>query len=527
MRRRNGTVARALLIGGLIVALTACTGSTSSGASGSARGFTASASPRSVPVTDPAAETLAENAKPGSTAWRLAATSMATDAQLAGYTDATSVVRGQDFGLHVRSTLGAWTATAYRIGWYAGTGAREVWESAPTPQTKQPTPTIDAHHRVVAGWSRSLTVKTTDWPGGTYLLVLQAGGRWRYATLTVRSQRAAGRLVLVGATAMYQAYNAWGGYSLYKGPTAASPRASEVSFDRPYDGNGAPKMLSFDAPIIRRAEKLGLPLAYLTSADLERPGILAGALGVVSLGHDEYWSLPMRAAVTAARDAGVNVAFLGSNALYWRIRFADNGRTVVTYKIDAPTADPVHDEPATTAQWRQAPHADPENSLTGMLYECFPAEGAFVVRDPGFYLFAGTGVVKGRSYAGLAGTEVDRAYPIARTPANLQVVAHSPVTCGPRKRTYSDMTYYTTASGAGVVSVGTMRWAWALEGPNSRLGIDPAGSRFVQTVTDNILRVMVAGPMGRAHPAVSDLATLGASSSTSNGSGGPVAPRAP
>lgn len=451
---------------------------------------------------------------------------MATDAQLAGYADATSVPPGAPFGLHVRSTLGPWTVTAYRIGWYGGAGGRRVWASPPTAPTTQPAPTIDSHHRVVAGWSRSLTVPTTDWPVGTYLLVLEAGGRWRDATVTVRSAATTGRLVLVGATAMYQAYNAWGGYSLYKGPTSSSPRASEVSFDRPYDGSGAGKMLEFDAPLIRRAEKLGLPLAYLTSADLERPGVLDGALGVVSLGHDEYWSLPMRQAVTRARDAGSNLAFLGANAVYWRIRFSDRGRTLVSYKIDAPTTDPVRDEPATTAQWRQAPHADPENSLTGMLYECFPAEGAFVVRDADFFLFAGTGAVKGTSYAALAGTEVDRAYPIAGTPQDLQVVAHSPVTCGPAKRTYSDMTYYTTASGAGVVAVGTMRWARAVEGPSTTLGIGHAGSTFAQEVTDNILRAMAAGPMGRAHPAVGDLAGLGASASTTTGTGGPVAPGA-
>ena len=43
-----------------------------------------------------------------------------------------------------------------------------------------------------------------------------------------------------------------------------------------------------------------------------------------------------------------------------------------------------------------------------MLYVCFGHKGSFVVRDPGFFLFAGTGVVRGTTYPGLAATEVDR-----------------------------------------------------------------------------------------------------------------------
>lgn len=49
--------------------------------------------------------------------------------------------------------------------------------------------------------------------------------------------------------------------------------------------------------------------------------MLDGARAVISLGHDEYWTPQQRDAVTKARDAGVNVAFLGANACYRRIRF--------------------------------------------------------------------------------------------------------------------------------------------------------------------------------------------------------------
>ena len=171
-------------------------------------------------------------------------------------------------------------------------------------------------------------MSTAGWPEGNYLMHLSAGGRGRYVPMTVRSETTAGRLVLVGAVASHQAYNQWGGYSLYKGKDGSlATRAHAVSFDRPYDGDGAPKFNSHEAGPVRLAESLGLDLAYVTSWDLHsEPGLLTGARGVVSLGHDEYWTVPMRRAVETARDAGTNVAFLGANTCYWRVRFDKGGR---------------------------------------------------------------------------------------------------------------------------------------------------------------------------------------------------------
>jgi hypothetical protein len=185
--------------------------------------------------------------------------------------------------------------------------------------------------------------------------------------------------------------------------------------------------------------------------------------------------------------------------------------------------DPVKNDPQTTVKWREAPYPAPENALTGMLYECFPALGPLVVLDPDFAFFAGTGARRGTAYPGLAGTEIDRADPIAGTPANLQVVAHSPVRCGGGKPTYADFTYYTVPSGAGVVAVGTMLWARALRGSDPKVGLTEASSRFAGAVTDNVLRAMAAGPLGAVYPARGNLASLGARASTTTGTGGSVA----
>ena len=214
----------------------------------------------------------------------------------------------------------------------------------------------------------------------------------------------------------------------------------------------------FDLPIIQRAERLDLDYSYTTTWDVDRyPDTLRGARGIVSLGHDEYWTVPLRDAVEKARDAGTNLAFLGANAVYWRVRLESgglgDGRLVAGYK--EAKLDPVVG-PTTTALWRQSPAPRPENSLTGMLYECYPVTADLRVEEENFFLFRGTGATRKKPIPGLIGLEIDRAYPIAGTPANLQVVAHSPVRCPHGGPTFSDMTYYTAPSGAGVFSVGTM-----------------------------------------------------------------------
>jgi hypothetical protein len=496
------------------------------------------ARPASVGTTQPSSPTvhpprsartaaLAENTRPGTTAWRLPANRLAGPLELAGYAGRASVRSGQPFRLYVTSTAGAFTVRAFRLGWYGGSGARLLWTSPTVPGRAQPAPTIGPDRMVSTNWKPALTVPTTGWPAGAYLLLLTAAnGKEKYVPITVRSNSTRGAVVIVDAVNTYQAYNAWGGYSLYHGPNKSfATRSYRVTFDRPYDREGAHFLIQSELPLIQLAERSGVPLAYLTSLDLAAdPHALTGARGMVSAGHDEYWTPAMRATVTKARDAGTNLAFLGANADYWRVRYEPSPlgpqRIIAGYK-DA-SADPVKNRPDTTVKWRSAPFPRPENSLTGMLYECFPAEGSFVVRDPGFFLFAGTGARKGSSYPGLVATEVDRAYPISGTPANLQVIAHSPVTCGPGRHTFSDATYYTVPSGAGVFATGSMQWVPALRGPDSKHSLRAPAVAFARKLTLNLLQAMAAGPLGRRHPARADLATLGASPSTSTGTGGSV-----
>ena len=155
--------------------------------------------------------------------------------------------------------------------------------------------------------------------------------------------------------------------------------------------------LTYERNMVKLAESLGLPLAYATGMDIATdPHLLDGASALISGGHDEYWTPAERTNVTAARDAGVNLAFLGANAMFRRIRMDDSGRLVICYKTSY-TEDPEYgkDNALVTSDWREPPAPDPESSLIGTIYEGYPANAAYRVVSPDSWLFAGTGVAEG------------------------------------------------------------------------------------------------------------------------------------
>jgi len=176
----------------------------------------------------------AQNALPGDPRWRV--THPAHLYQLEGFTDRTDVLLGASFRLFVSTTARSFRVRAFRMGWYGGDLARLVWISPVVPGRFQPgAKIIQPGSMVVAPWRPSLAVPTTGWPPGSYLLRLDAStGMQSYVPIVIRSLSVTGRAVLVSAVTSYQAYNGWGGYSLYGGPGGSfAARGRRVSFDRP------------------------------------------------------------------------------------------------------------------------------------------------------------------------------------------------------------------------------------------------------------------------------------------------------
>jgi hypothetical protein len=413
--------------------------------------------------------------------------------------------------VYVNSTLRSIRIKAYRIGHYAGEGQRLVWTSPPVPVRPQPPFTLQLGTRMVAcPWPVTTSINTTGWPEGFYYLVLTGGsGRDHMIPLVVESASVVGKAVLVFNDCTMQAYNKWGGYSLYTGKHGPADRSYKVSFDRPY--RNFEEVDLRNAPLIRAAEATAdteLNFAYTTEARISgNPSLVSGAAAVLFSAHSEYWSPEMRMNVESARDTGTNIVFFGANNVYWRTRLEASStgedRVLVCYRKARLDPDRRSHPDATTTRWRQEPAPEPESTLTGSVYGNLDVTGMFTVTDPGFFAFTGTGAARGATYPGLTGGEIDRLYPTAKRPAfaharDLLIFAHSPATGAHASHDWSDSTFYTAESGAGVLDMGTLNWLQAQADEAV-----PARSRtFAVQVTQNIIRAAAHGPLGHRPTAV-------------------------
>jgi hypothetical protein len=442
-----------------------------------------------------------ENALPGTAAWDIP--TLGDQHALEGFFDTTSATVGDTVRLYVSTNASTYHVEAYRMGWYQGLGGRLVWASPETPGRVQPPPTVDRQTNMVdTAWQQPLPIDIThDYVPGCYLFKLvSSDGNGRYVPLTIRHDHSSAAFLIMNAVTTWQAYNQWGGYSLYwgavQGGQSFANRARVVSFDRPYEVNGAPQFLAIELPLIHLVERLGLDVSYTTNIDVHRdPSSVLTHKALVSLGHDEYYSTPMRGALETARDQAINLVFLGSNAVFRQIRYQDSplgtDRREVCYKSAAEDPLSSASPELTTVNWRDAPLNRPENQLIGSQYESNPVQADMVITEPDNWVFANTGLQAGATLPGVVAGEYDRYYPAPGVPDNIEILAHSPLVCR-GKSSYADMTYYTAPSGAGVLDVGTQAWVQSLAPPT-----------LVQAtvdITTNVLTTFGRGPAGATHP---------------------------
>ncbi len=455
----------------------------------------------------------AENRRPGTAAWHI--TRRGPSHAIEGYADRVSASAGDAVTVYVSTTARWLHVEAYRMGWYGGARGRLLWRSGRVRGRRQADPSLwPGTNMVQARWVPSLTFRVGDrWPPGAYLLKLVAPGAQRYVPLTVTDPSSHDPLVVMDAVTTWQAYNDWGGRNLYWGPfMEVGTRSRVVSFDRPYArGDGASDFLHGELPLISLLEQGGLDATYWTDIDLhQHPELLLRHRALLSLGHDEYWSTAMRHGATVARDHGVNLAFLGANAVFRHIRLQASplgpDRQEVNYKPASARADPDWrtNRREVTTDWREPPLHQPESSLLGELYECNPVRADGVVVQSGSWLLAGTELGTGSRLPNLVGPEYDRVMPSFPTPRGVELVLHSPLRCR-FHASFSDVTYYTTASGAGVVDTGTSSWICQIDAVCAAGRNNATTSAAVRRITMNLLRAFAAGPAGHLHPSRSNL----------------------
>jgi hypothetical protein len=460
---------------------------------------------------------------------------------ISGYASATSVAAGDTLTLYVDSDGAGYDLNIYRTGYYGGAGGRLVETVSGLRGVRQPAPLFDFATGLAScsHWSPSHSLGIPEaWLSGIYVAKLRRSdtGGESYILFVVRDDARPADLLYQQSVTTYQAYNGFGGKSLYSeigsatcSTVSGAARAVQVSFNRPYNAplEDPSQYLRAEYPMVYWLEAQGCDVIYSTNLDTHRSGLpgvrnrLLECRAFLSVGHDEYWSQPMRDAVTQARDAGVHLGFFSANTCYWRVRFEPDpwtgapDRTMVCYKTTEGGPPDPSGHPTTT--WRDAAGVnDPEDSLIGVQYIGDNDYGYFplritaelaqdqVFRNTGLQNLApGTFADIGRE---LCGWEWD-AVPEARRPANLTILARSPVygavltddgNLATRQIAVAEAhtTRYRAPGGAYVFAAGTIQWSWglALMEPDERL----------QQITYNVLADMDIHPAAPADTLVLD-----------------------
>jgi len=226
-----------------------------------------------------------------------------------------SVEPGEAVAIHASTDLEGFAVEVARDG----ANREEVWSAEGAA----------GHHAVPedassmgCGWPAALEVPVGErWRSGYYAVTLTSGDQRADAFFVVRSRpREAAPILMVLSTATYDAYNDWGGPSLYTGGTQVSserplapgflvkpePHRRKMQPLPDREGlwyfewaerlglsvwSGGAGWWNWERPVLRWAERSGFAVDVAISTDLDaRPDLLQDRRLFVSVGHDEYWS---------------------------------------------------------------------------------------------------------------------------------------------------------------------------------------------------------------------------------------------
>jgi hypothetical protein len=453
-----------------------------------------------------------ENALPGTSpdVWDVGFGS----ANIEGFAAQMSVNHGQTIQFKVSTDADAYRLDIYRMGYYGGLGARYITtinpnaslaQNQPAAVENQSTGLVDAGNwNVSAQWA-----VPADATSGVYVadLIREDGTDGASQIIfVVRNDEGHSDIVYKTADATWQAYNDWGGNSLYTGDgttKSTDGRAYGVSYNRPFDYNLRsynPDSFFFAAEtsMVRFLEKNGFDVSYVATQDLDQRGaLLLNHKILMTAGHDEYWSPAERSAVETARDAGVSLGFFGGNDMFWKTYWTSSSfdsttpdRTLVCYKETHANAiiDPVNPN-VWTGTWRDprfSPPADggrPENAVMGTMFTVNSDGTSHPITVPG--TDANLRIWRNTSIANLSasqsaalsdfvlGEESDEDVDNGFRPAGLIDLSSTIFNTTSLLQDYGSnyaagtsthsLTMYRAASGALVFSAGTLQWSWGLD----------------------------------------------------------------
>jgi hypothetical protein len=438
-----------------------------------------------------------------------------------GYTSEVSYAPGEDVILHVSTSAAKYSLEVARLG-----AKREVVLSKTGLDGRElPIPNNASSHGCQWPEAMRFTVPA-DWKSGYYsisLSVEDGGGAFiqrgrrtasgeAYFVLRASEPGKTSPILLQLSTNTYNAYNNWGGHSLYAYHDRDGLQGNRVSFQRP----PLSQFATWELPFIAWAETNGFPLEFAANNDLEfQAEMLPAYKLVLSVGHDEYWSALMRDNLEDFIGKGGNVAFFSGNTCCWQVRCEDDGRAIACWK-QSYSADPVFatgDHRLLTTIWSHHLVARPENQLTGVGFlwggyhkshgQLMDGPAAYTVHRPDHWVFAGAGLARGDQFGGpdtIVGYECDGCEfklegglpkPTGRdgTPKDFLILGHCPAQWHP-----DDCLWYEGFPkgrvGAAVMGVytrnGTVFTCGATDWSHGLRGNDPHVTRITKNILERL-----------------------------------------
>ena len=452
-----------------------------------------------------------ENAKPGTRDWLLTKTDITANEpvelwrspRIEGYCSDTSVRTGDALQIMVSTNpVSEFSLEIFRTGYYGGDGGRSMKRIDSLKGTTQAVPPIGENRLRECQWEPSVEITIPDdWLSGVYLgkLTAKDAGVQSYVIFIVRDDQP--RDLLFQCSDMtWQAYNSWptnefslyhndkNGYTGYKKRKKWSTNANDsgwVSFDRPYSqfcqdhlvkrpsSVGTGEFLLWEFPLSYWIEQQGYDVSYISNVDTHRDGQrLQRAKGFISVGHDEYWTRQMYDNVSAARDAGVNLAFLSGNSICWEVplmpsaagqanRIFSRGGLCVGESTYAEMSEEMRRQ--LMKRVGDFPPGQDAALLMGGRHQGLGG-GAWVCTMPEHWLYESTGMKEGDAVEGLVGWEW-HGNPAHDLPGHQILAASNTVDVKERPYTPHAATIYDGPKGNVVFNARTIWYAQGVSSP--------------------------------------------------------------
>ena len=433
--------------------------------------------------------------------------------QQGGYIDNSSVLQGDTLNFRISTSVSPFTLSIYKFD------AIPTWVTDINSITGGVQNVPDSSYVKGCGWNvtYSWTVPNTMTPGvyrAEFPIKDSSGNDATGGIIFIVKPKVPGtysNILFISAENTWQAYNNFGGKSLYDFNSSSGTRASKVSFQRPYqDPYGSGDFYNMEVNFILWLGKENINPEYITNKDLDQnPNLLGNYKVVCVFGHNEYWTYEERKQVENYINNGGKVAIFSGNTCWWQARLENNDNTLVCYKDSA--SDPLTgiQDSLVTVNWFDSPVNNPENKFTGVSFryggfvnyngQLTPTDGYgdYAVYNTQSWIFKGTGLKDGDEFGGasaIVGYETDgsRFYwnngiPLPTdnailkdgTPSTFKVLGVSPTLSYDLSNfpdTHATMGYYYKPNGAYVFNAATTYWVRGL-----------ASDSIVSRITLNVL----------------------------------------